>query len=644
LRIRTTTILALTLLLLLQHPYTALAQAENVKPNLSVGLHVLVVVFDPSGRIMRGLANETVAYTLDCMGLHVTLQANITYIAAPRWALEELKEFMSQHYRSLGIPSWAEGYAKARNLTICWLELRPFYEVLWSIVRGIIVRDYHRVPNDVVAVIGDVDGVSRQYYEEPLSPIRTGRLEGVRGWAGEHPLAFYDLTVIPKPWPSNMVPFHSLGVPVDLEHEPPIWSLSDPSEYVRRLVLDHIRFHYLTICPFTPWYARVFRVHIVLVDYGNETVTGTVREMLNATLVAELIRMMDPWVNVTVDVQTVKPAPGSPLAEILEHAREENGWLVLYFRDVARLIGEDAYKRFVTATPCGSTPSSSACDFAFYILATPKPSYMRFRDSGMNFTGFGGGWLGATSYPGYGYRVLRGTLSRVVAHEAGHVIGLLHPFQLYNNTIRWLMDFIETPMSYYDEGLAYYRPGDISPYESFKTALIHIAALLASKHMAEPPEPVVQALAEGRPDIALNMLARLLAGAPTGTPTAAVTATPRPVPAPTLTYTVTEPTLPPPATVTVTRTRLVTVTMPVAKVVMVTETKTVHHTLRETATVTYTVTSTAIRTVTETVTLTASSTREAPGTAKLARGLELATLLLAGVALGYLAAVAGRKR
>ncbi len=523
-----------------------------------------------------------------------------TRLAGP---YEPLRAYVESHYVDKGVPSWAKDYVVAHHLSVRWLGLRPFYEELWRLSQQIVEERGIEV-SDIVAIIGNVDNVSRQYYEEPAPYLHVAGLEGVRGWAGEHPLVFYDLSVVPEPWPSKTMPFYGMGKPVNVSTEPPLWSLRDPASYIRGLVHDNIRFHYLTLCPARPWYTPLYRVHIVLVDYGNETLTARIRAGINTSLVGSLVELMDPWVNTSIDLRTVRAEPGTPLYKVLEEAGHENGWLILYYGNTSKLLVLDAKKRFHGLNPCGSENIAQACDFVFYVLATPRPSYMRFQGTLFNFTGFDTGWLGATSYPGYGLRVIRGDINQVIAHEAGHSLGLLHPFQLPSGEIRWLMDFEETPMSYYDEGMAYYRVGDVSRYEAAKTALIHLAGILAAKKTE--PLPLVEAwLARGEPGKALEEAKRLL-GQEQSSRTKNV-------------INITE-------TVASTETSWRTVTSASATTHIVTK--------QVTVTEKTTVTKTAIRTETSTATTTLTKTviRNKQGSAQL-----LAVLVL-GTALGYLAA------
>ncbi len=573
-----------------------------LRTQLRLSLDIAVIAYDPSHTVLNGLGEETYSRHLSCGNWSVDLTARVRYVYAPNWALQSLKAYMESHYVDRGVPSWAKEYIEAHRLTVRWLELRPFYEELWRLSKEVLEERGLRA-NDIVAIIGNIDNVSRQYYEEPAPYLHVAGLEGVRGWAGEHPLVFYDLSVVPRPWPSKTIPFYGMGRLVNASTEPPLWSLGDPASYIRGLVHDHIRFHYLTLCPTRPWYAPLYRVHIVLVDYGNETLATRIRASINTSLVENLVELMDPWINTSVDLRIVRAEPGTPLYRVVEEAGQENGWLILYYGNTSKLLALDAKKRFPGLNPCGSGSLVQACDFVFYVLATPRPSYMRFQGTSFNFTGFDTGWLGATSYPGYGFRVIRGDINRVIAHEAGHSLGLLHPFQLPRGEIRWLMDFEETPMSYYDEGMAYYRVGDVSPYEAAKTALIHLAGILAAKGTGLSPS-VEEWLAKGEPGRALEEAKKLLLGEKQSRCTKSTT-------------TITE-------TVTSTKTCWRTIT----SVSVTAHSVTKQVTLTEKTTITKTVT----RTETSTVTLTETVTRNEQGLVQL-----LAVLVL-GIALGYLAA------
>ena len=476
---------------------------------LRARLRVAVIVFDPSHRLLGDLANRTFSESFCAMlsqanpSVEIDLVTNITYLYAPSWALISLRQWLSRNYVEAPAPPWAESYAEKHSLVVKWVELRPFYEHLWSLVEETLSSRRLAV-DDVVAIIGNIDNVSRQYFEKPPSYLNVTGIEGVRGWGGEKPLVFYDLSVIPRPWPPRFVPYSSLGVPLNAHTHPPVWSLREPSGYIRGLVESHIAFHYLSFDGQLSWYSRLFRVRVYVVDYGDENTTRQVLRSINTSLVRSLVESMDPFINVTVTVGRIgEGSPAYPvLQRLLSSAKLVNGWLVLNTSKIESMVTWLAREKIapINGTPCIQVSSAntstgatryrlyhSQCDYIFLVLATPRPSYLTYQ--WMNATALSlltpitTVGVGLSTFPGYAYRVLRGGLSRVIAHEAGHYLGLNHPFQTSScdvTGINWLMDFIETPMSYYDEEIAYYRVGDVSPYNSFQTALFHIAALIAS--------------------------------------------------------------------------------------------------------------------------------------------------------------------
>lgn len=495
---------SLLLLLLFLGGLVGVAHAGSLV--LSLSISEAVIVFDPSHSLLEGLSNETFSYNVSCGSVAYALRARIVYVYAPSSLLEKLRNYYASRASCCRAPDWSPGYEAE------WVRLRPFYEYLWRLVEGFL-REAGIQANDTLVVIGDIDGRFRVYYEEPSPYLRVGRLEGVRGWAGNKPMDLYDLMALARRWPVKGMPFYGQGLMVNESSEPLLPRLQDPPAYIRSLVHDHLRFHMLSVCPERPWYTRRLELKLVVVDYGGGLAERIARS-INTSLVEDLVRMMDPWISIDTDLMIVEAKPGTLLHRILDDARLEDGWLVLPYEHTRRILLEDASKRFPRPEGCVKGYVHSSCSFVFYILATPTPSYMRLEGTLFNFTGFSSGWIGATSYPGYSHRVEEAGLERVIAHEAGHYIGLMHPFQLPDGSTRWLMDFIETPMSYYNQVLAFYRSGDKSPYEEAKTALIHLAAILLGNGIKEVPRSIQDRLDRGDPGGALLLAENMYLGPP----------------------------------------------------------------------------------------------------------------------------------
>ena len=614
-------------------PLTAHSESDKGKVNIIFSLNVAVIAYDPSYSMLGNFTQEFFNETMTSPECTIGLNASISYLYAPSWALDRLQEWMAEHYEDLGVPSWAKEYATKRNLVIKWLRLRDFYDFLWNLTNAVIQEEGIKA-DDIVVLIGDVDGVSRQYYEKPPEYINVEVLEGVKGWAGPRPMAFYDLTVIPRPWPVRTIPFYGSGLHVNTTTEPPIWSIDNVSSYVRGLVVDHLRYHYLSFICMGVKYVEKLNVNVVVVDYGNETVTQTVLEMINISLLESMLESMNPWTEYNVTLRVLDAAKNPELQSIISSAKTENRWIVLLFDVVDRGIRDNILSQGISL--CDSDKMAverivEECSYLVYVLATPRPSFMRFPGSNFNFTGFSTLEYTVLSFPGYGYRILRGGLVRSIAHEIGHFMGLGHPFQLelkfpgsYAET-RWLMDYIVSPMSYYDPAIAMYRVGDELYYDQAKIALVLSAAkLLASLAEGEPPAVI---RVHGSPQGLLEDLKLIHTRTNTiqthnqneQSPILKETTVTQVV----ITYETTT------MTITVGEKETITEIVPSIRTVIVTVTKEKEATKTVTKTATYTRT---VSQVAKTVKII-----EKPGTTSLV------TVFVAGVAVGYLVAVVIRK-
>lgn len=623
------TVVLLVLYALALLPLVAYGEDESSsKPDMILGLNVAVVAYDPSYSILGNTSQEFFSETLVSLECSVSLNASIRYLYAPSWALGKLQEWMAEHYEDLGVPDWAKDYATKHGLRIKWLRLREFYDFLWNLTSSLLQAEEIKA-DDIVVVIGDVDGVSRQYYEKPPQYIHAEALEGVKGWAGPRPMAFYDLTVVPRSWPVRTIPFYGSGVHVNITTEPPLWSMSNVPGYVRGLVVDHLRYHYLSFMCVGVKHVEKLDVDVVVVDYGNETVTKTVLDMINTSLLESMLKSMNPWTEYNVTLRVLDADENPELGDIVSSARIENGWMVLSLDAVDESVADNVYSRRISLC----SPSKVAmeriveeCTYPVYVLATPKPSFMRLPGSDFNFTGFSTLEYTVLSFPGYGYRILRGGLVRAIAHEIGHFMGLGHPFQLQLDAsspsveTRWLMDYVVSPMSYYDPAIAVYREGDKLYYDQARIALVVTAARLLVAATREAP-----LIIHGSPQ---NFLER------TGTVTIKTGST---------TQAPTEPSLTPIETtrvqvITVYETTTVTLTVPekeaTTKTVTATQTSTVLVTREKETTKTITKTTTYTRTITRIATAEAEKSLEALG---------LVAVLATGIAIGYLVAAAIRR-
>ncbi|NOZ89604.1 MAG: hypothetical protein GXO15_06740, partial [Crenarchaeota archaeon] len=445
------------------------ASAAGGGGGLMVDLEVYAVLYG----VEAGSPFDSFNASVDVPGYgRVVFNVTVHYVEAPGWALERLREWLRLRYLWLGVPPWASGVALPPGWRYGWLPLEGFYEFLHGLSVEVLWSLNLTGWDDLVAVVGNVDNVSRVYL---ASGSRL--LAGVRGLAGWSLFSFYDLSTVAAPHPPRFMPFAGEGVPVAVSTEPPVWMLGDAWGYVAGLVRGHVLYHLAGELLSEPWYAERVDVRVVFLYLPGAR--GRAVELyrgFNASLLEAMLETLDPHVDFRVYKRL--EAANDTMVELLAPVRDEAGRLVLRYEQVSQLFrGGD-----------GCRGVGERCVFTFYWIVAPVDAYMTYRWR-LNFTGVDLGWAAVAAYPGYGLRALRSGLERVVAHEAGHAMGLWHPFQR-GGEARWLMDFIYSVMSYCDNMTALLPRMGLQAYPAWRLALLHSLALLEEA----PPEARGEAL------------------------------------------------------------------------------------------------------------------------------------------------------
>ncbi len=453
---------------------------------ITVNYKVLVVLagFNPEITLLSTSSLDNDVYVMrvyDCI-----VYLNVTYfiIDPGAWFREALLHILAESYEELGKPNWVVEYENTTRtlLDVKWVRLTSFYKQLSALVNATL-EIMGVEGNDTVVIIGDLDGVSRQYYDRldyNYTAKRYLELDGVRGWAGPYPLAFYDLTVISKPRPESYMPFAGLGRSTSYVDEPPLWDFNDTSElveYVGGLVRDHVKFHIANLGDlyFSPLNVLV---NVTILDFGDDRVVREIVGNLSEVEIVKLVKTMTPWINASVTYHIVDAESYPLLYRVIVNSPVNNeGFIEIDFTAIAGLLSE-------IAGGVNRGVNIGNATYNFIILATPKPSLFKM-GKGFKFTVISTGPWGASSYPGFGYRIYNGGLPRVIAHELGHSLGELHPFQFRGGkgySIRWLMDWTSTIMAYDDNVLAGFMKtrGAYTPdyYTVFRQSLVYGVKLI----------------------------------------------------------------------------------------------------------------------------------------------------------------------
>jgi len=354
------------------------------------------------------------------------------------------------------------------------VELGPYYGFLANLTASV-ARGLGLEPRWSVAVVA-LPGARVLWGAAPY-PWVEGlelRLEGARAYTGWERLTLIDLGAVQARHPGYPMPFASRYPPVSCFTDPVLGALGDPAGYVEGFVERLLGYQLANLLDSAePWYAERLTVDIYVVDYGGN-LTGLLWS-LDTGEVERLLSLLDPWVEPRVRLHVVEPRE-APWGPTLNTTLDSGGHTVVDLETNPGLVRtlEELSRR----EAC-SGGAAGECRVSFYWLLLPGGAYMTFGWR-LNFTGLDLGAAAVATFPGYHGRVLRGGAARTVAHEAGHAMGLPHPFQR-GGRVYWLLDYAYTVMSYCDSVLAAAPRGAAMTVEADKLALLHSLALLQAR-------------------------------------------------------------------------------------------------------------------------------------------------------------------
>ncbi len=466
--------------------------------SLVIRYPVAVVVF---GDVVPG-APSVLSKTLVLGGWRLRVEYSVAVVKAPGWAVGELSRWLRLHSRALGPGGVLPAGCRVNATRVYVVGLVGYYRYAVGLARRVL-RGAGVDARDIFIVVGRGVGPGpRLLAASAPSPWQRGFTASVRGaplYAGWLHAVLVDEAALRLPYPRYPVPFLRLRGPLGCG--------LGPGEPIAELLRRHLLWQVLAPLPGArPWYRPVLPVDVVVVAYSNETA----RRVLGYSDTGEtrvLLEELDPWIGFNVTL-TVAPPAAAPWGRYgLNATRLPGGTLVVDLDDNPGLLG--ALEREAKAL---RLPGGGCSEIRVYVLALPGPAYMASRSMGLNFTGLSLGCTVIASYPGFHDRLPRAGLPRVVAHEAGHSMGLPHPFQDPRNytAIDWLLDYTYTVMSYDDNITAAAPRGAVMSYSAETLALLHALALL-DRH----PSPEALSLLE-KGDTAGALRVLLGAGKPGG--------------------------------------------------------------------------------------------------------------------------------
>jgi len=488
-------LMALTLALLVAAPAASLpAHAVAGSRVIAVRYPVAVVLYDPGG-VLGGLVGRHAAVnvSLEVGGYKVVYMFNVTYVEAPGWADEELAGWLRLHGVEAPAPAWAQGCPGVGGRAVR-VELGPYYGFLANLTASV-ARGLGLEPRWSVAVVA-LPG-ARVLWDASPYPWVKGlmlRLEGVRAYTGWERLTILDLGAVQARHPGYPMPFASRYPPVSCFTDPVLGALENPAGYVEGFVERLLAYQLANLLDSAePWYAGRLTVDIYVVDYGGN-LTGLLWS-LDTGEVERLLSLLDPWVEPRVRLHVVGPRE-APWGPTLNTTVDAEGHTVVDLEMNPRLV--KTLEELSRREACSG--AARECRVSFYWLLLPGDAYLTL-GWWLNFTGLDLGAAAVATFPGYHGRVLRGGAARTVAHEAGHAMGLPHPFQR-GSRVYWLLDYAYTVMSYCDSVLAAAPRDAAMTVDADKLALLHSLALLPA-HEDGAAGKALKLLEEARFDEAL---------------------------------------------------------------------------------------------------------------------------------------------
>ena len=497
-RVYVAAVLAALLALLASTPHAAAA-----------GNRVLVIHYPVSVVVYGGIPGEppksmVFNSSIDAGQWRIVFVFNVSFVKAPESYVKMLQGWLSRHAETGPLPTWARG-CPGINDSIERVELRSYYRYVTGLTWRLLEEMGAR-PRFAVSVVAIPP--ARVLWDSMPYPWVEGfhlGFEGARIYTGWLNGSLYDLYAVQARHPSYPMPFAAQYPPVTCLDDPPLPALHDPWGRIAARTRELLEMQVANLLDQPPWYAPRLVVNITIVDYGGN-VSGLLAQLETGEF-RRLLQLLDPWLQPVVRLHIVPPseAPWGPLNTSIT----DNGTVVIDLDANPGLTG-----KLPKAVGSECQGLRETCIFNFYWLIMPGPAYMTLSGV-LNFTGIDLGPVAVATFPGYAGRVLHSGASRVVAHEAGHGMGLPHPFQR-GHRVDWLLDYAYTVMSYEDSILAAAPPDAVMAIDAWKLALLHSIALLGNA-TGEERGKALGLIEEARPQAALEeLLAASNPGAPGG--------------------------------------------------------------------------------------------------------------------------------
>ena len=443
--------------------------AEELKLPLKIDIDIAIILINVSilnkDYLKSQLPRNYSSYiTLDNLQRAINYYINYTIIEAPYTLCSRLNKYMLEIGKKGPLPRYIRDYLFHVHPRWKWQE--AIYVNATSIEEWLAhnMNNYIDTNVEYILILINIPWLKRPrvYYVSNQNRSYIGFI----AFGGNYPIYFIDLSTIPKPYPEPEYALSNYGIGVNFNNTKPIWDIKSEFELIEILKNYISNFvNYIVVSDYVslPNYSENYHLNIAILNYRDPENKSPLT--ININYLKKMLYSLVPYTNWSIDITTINGSQYPKILQVINNSTTINNWIVLEYKDLISALVKEGFLNYTygwnyTYVPC-------------IIVIAEKPLYLTYKLE-LNFTAIATPNGIVVSYPGYAHRVIRDGIERIIAHEMGHMLGLVHPFEkvIDNETeIKWLYDWIVSPMSYSPLLLGW--KGGIFVFDSNKLCIMH---------------------------------------------------------------------------------------------------------------------------------------------------------------------------